>query len=202
MLRLARAAALPIVLAVPASAQSLRGSNASIETQYERAIANDFTFLATRRDVERFVALGLLVRVPGSASYSLAGVSHRYARPAVRLFVERLADQYKAGCGEKLVVTSLTRPESDQPRNASDESVHPTGMAVDLRVSRTTKCRIWLEDALLSMERNGLIEATRERHPAHYHVAVFPVRYSEYVAARLGARRATDADASSARDRQ
>ena len=202
MPRFARAVALSIVLAVPASAQTLRGSNASIDTQHDVAMANDFTFLSTRRDVQRFVSLGLLVRVPGSASYSLAGVSHRYARPAVRLFVERLADQYKAGCGEKLVVTSLTRPESEQPRNASDESVHPTGMAVDLRISRTKKCRAWLEDALLTMESNGLIEATRERHPAHYHVAVFPERYADYVEAKLGARRATDTEVSSVRDRQ
>src|SRR5687767_6045857 len=162
MQRLLRAAVLSILVTASASAQTLRGSNASIGTQRSVAIANDFTFLTTRRDVARFVALGLLVPVPGSASYSLAGVSHRYARPAVRLFVERLADQYKAGCGEKLVVTSLTRPESEQPRNASDESVHPTGMAVDLRISRTTRCRTWLENALLTMERNGLIEATRE----------------------------------------
>ncbi|HKS06103.1 MAG TPA: DUF5715 family protein [Gemmatimonadaceae bacterium] len=155
--------------------------------QREVAIEQDFTFLSTKRDVARFVSLGLLVPVPGSASYSLAGVSHRYARPAVRLFVERLADQYKAACGEKLVVTSLTRPESEQPRNASDESVHPTGMAVDLRISRDKRCRAWLENTLLSMERNGVIEATREKHPAHYHVAVFPVRYSDYVEAKTGA---------------
>jgi hypothetical protein len=184
MLRVLRAVALSILLASPSFAQTLRGSNASIGAQRSIAIENDFTFLATRRDVDRFVSLGLLVPVPGSASYSLSGVSHRYARPAVRLFVERLADQYKAGCGEKLVVTSLTRPESEQPRNASDESVHPTGMAVDLRISRSNRCRTWLESALLSLERNGVIEATREKHPAHYHVAVFPVRYSDYVEAK------------------
>jgi hypothetical protein len=186
------AAAVAILASASADAQTLRGSLGSVDTQYDIAVANDFTFLASRRDVARFAQLGLLVRVPGSATYELAGVSHPYARPAVRLFVERLAGQYKAACGEKLVVTSLTRPQNEQPRNASDDSVHPTGMAVDLRVSNNKKCRTWLETTLLSLERSGVIEATREKRPAHYHVAVFPVRYSDYVEAKVGATRATE----------
>jgi hypothetical protein len=164
-----------------AHAQSLRGSTASMERQHGVAIENDFTFLRTGRDVARFVRLGLLVRVGATADVELAGVSHPYARPAIRLFVQRLGAQYRAACGERLVVTSLTRPEDGQPRNASDESVHPTGMAVDLRVSQSARCRAWLERVLLSLERTGVVEATRERRPPHYHVAVFPGRYAAYV---------------------
>jgi LysM repeat protein len=36
---------------------------------------------------------------------------------------------------------------------------------------------------LLSLEGSGILEATREHYPAHYHVAVFPQRYRTYVAA-------------------
>lgn len=143
---------------------------------------HDYSFLRTSSQVNRFVDLGLLVRLPGNGDYELARVSYPYARPAIKLFVERLASQYHAACGEKLVVTSLTRPEARQPRNASDLSVHPAGMAVDLRVSRRADCRKWLESTLLSLEKQGVLDATRERYPPHYHVAVFPNPYEGYVA--------------------
>lgn len=168
-------------LSAAAEAQSLRGSTASMERQHGVALENDFTFLRSSGDVARFVRLGLLVPVGASVDVDLARVSHPYARPAIRMFVQRLGAQYRAACGEPLVVTSLTRPENGQPLNASDESVHPTGMAVDLRVSRSGRCRAWLERVLLSLEGAGVVEATRERRPPHYHVAVFPGRYASYV---------------------
>jgi hypothetical protein len=56
-------------------------------------------------------------------------------------------------------------------------------MALDLRTPRTRVCRNWLEGVLLSLERAGVIEATLERFPVHYHVAVYPRQYASYVAA-------------------
>lgn len=165
-----------------ASAQSLNGSPWSVTRQYRVAQEHDFTFLHSARSVRDFVSRGYLVQIPGNANYTLANVSFPYARPEVKLFVERMGAQYRAACGERLVVTSLTRPRANQPRNASARSVHPTGMAVDFRVSSQRSCRSWLESTLLSLERQGVIEATRERHPPHYHVAVFPNPYSRYVA--------------------
>jgi len=107
-------------------------------------------------------------------------VSFPFTRPAVRLFIERLAAQYRRACKQRLVVTSLTRPRSHQPRNASIRSVHPTGMALDLRRPGGT-CRRWLESTLLSLERRAVLEATVERRPPHYHVVVFPEAYLSYV---------------------
>ena len=43
-------------------------------------------------------------------------------------------------------------------------------------------CRSWLEKVLLSLEKTGVLEATRESHPPHYHVALFPKPYARYVA--------------------
>src|SRR5688572_15293379 len=163
-------------------AQSLRGSAVAMRRQNTVAQDQNFSFLQTSASVRRFVEAGLLEPVRGNSNYELAGVSHPYARPAVKLFIERLASQYKTACGQKLVVTSLTRPVLEQPRNASDLSVHPAGMAVDLRVSTRTSCRRWLESTLLSLERQGVLEATREKRPPHYHVALFPTRYTNYVA--------------------
>ncbi len=166
-----------------ASAQSLRGSTASVDLQNEIARQHDYTFLNNGDRVRSFAEQGWLVRIRPNADFTLMGVSFPYARPEVELFVRRLGSQYRANCGEQLVVTSLTRPTSGQPANASDRSVHPTGMALDLRTPRSARCRSWLEGVLLSLERNGVIEATLERFPVHYHVAVFPRQYSAYVAA-------------------
>lgn len=171
------------LLAAPAAdAASLNGSKASVSRQNDQARRHDFTFLRTSSEVSRFVAKGYLVPVRGNADYALHAVSFPYARPETKLFIERLARQYRASCGEPLVVTSLTRPTTRQPRNASPLSVHPTGMAVDLRRSWKYDCRRWLESTLLYLEDRGVLEAARERRPPHYHIALFPKQYAAYVA--------------------
>ena len=115
------------------------------------------------------------------------------ARPETRLFIERLSSQYREACGEKLIVTSATRAKSTQPSNSHRLSVHPTGAAVDLRVSKSQKCRDWLEWALLGMEGSGLLDITREYRPPHYHVALFPSAYATYAERRIEAERAAAA---------
>ena len=179
--RLVTAASLAALSSAPASGQSLRGSTASLDLQNRVARQHDFTFIDTSERVRRFASMGLLVRLRPGRDFELHSVSFPYARPEVALFVERLSEQYRAACGERLVVTSLTRPTTRQPRNASSRSVHPTGMAVDLRYSRNRDCRAWLERVLTQLENSGVLEATRERYPAHYHVAVFPKPYAAYV---------------------
>lgn len=159
----------------------LKGSRTAMRKQNTVAQKQDYTFLRTSSDVQRFVSSGYLVPVKGTENLKLANVSFPYARPAVKTFTERLAAQYRSACGNKLVVTSLTRPLSRQPSNASDLSVHPAGMALDIRVSDSRSCRKWLENTLVSLEKKGVLEATRERYPAHYHVAVFPSAYFSYL---------------------
>lgn len=166
---------------VDTSAQSLRGSRSSMDRQNQMARQHDFTYIETPERVRLFADRGWLVRINDGRNHSLHAVSFPYARPAVQLFIERLSRQYKSACGEELVVTSLTRPQNRQPRNASDRTVHPTGMALDLRYPWNRQCRQWLEGVLLSLERQGVIEATLERHPRHYHIAVFPDYYEGYV---------------------
>jgi LysM repeat protein len=167
--------------AIPAEGQTLRGSKATMMRQHQIAQSHDFTFLRSATDVRRFVGQGYLVRLGGNANYELGSVRYPYARPALKLFVERLSAQYRNACGERMVVTSLTRPTSEQPRNASDLSVHPTGMAVDLRIPKKASCRRWLEKTLLALEQRSVLDAIRERFPPHYHIAVFPEQYLAYV---------------------
>ena len=170
-----------VVCPVPGLAQSLRGSPGSLERQNLHARQHDFTYLRESSQVRRFVEAGLLVPIRNTQTYVLKDVSFPFARPQVKLFVERMSGQYRQACGERLVVTSLTRPNSHQPRNASPDSVHPTGMALDLRRPTNSVCRRWLEDTLLYFEGQRVLEATLERGPPHYHVAVFPRDYAAYV---------------------
>lgn len=180
-LRIVALLALSLILSNSATAQSLSGSQASMRKQNEIAQIYDYSFLTTSTEVDNFVRSGYLVKVYESSTLELHAVSHPYARPEVKVFLERLSAQYSAACGQKLIVTSLTRPISKQPSNASSRSVHPTGMAVDLR-RPAGKCRSWLESTLLSLERGDVLDVTMERYPPHYHVAVFTKRYDEYVA--------------------
>ena len=175
-----------VIPVAPAFADAdLGGSRTSIRHQHEVAKDADLTFLRTPAQVREFVAKERLEPVTSSADYSIAKVSFPYTRPIVKTFIERLAAQYHAATGEKLVITSLTRPTSRQPRNASPYSVHPAGIAVDFRVPAASADRFWLEATLLMLESEGVLDVTRERRPPHYHVAIFPDEYSTYLAARL-----------------
>ena len=179
--RLALATVLVVVCQGALVAQSLQGSTPSLDLQNRVARQHDFTFIDSPERLQYFASQGWLVRVRPTSDFALHAVSFPFARPEVDLFIRRLSSQYRAACGEQLVVTSLTRPTTRQPRNASDRSVHPTGMALDLRYSWDGRCRAWLERVLLDLERGGMLEATRERTPVHYHVAIFPSQYSAYV---------------------
>ena len=170
-----------LLSATGAHAQTLKGSRVAMQRQNEVVRAEELTFLRDAAQIRKFASLGLLVPVKGNADYELDGVSFPYARPALRTLVVRLSQQYHQACGERLVVTSLTRPLSEQPNNASDLSVHPAGVAADIRVSRKASCQRWLGKTLLSLEKDGVLDATRERRPPHFHVALFPDAYIRYV---------------------
>jgi len=163
-------------------AQSLAGSRASMEHQHQQAVQHGYSFVKTSHAVTSLVNSGALVKVHANQHLVLHDVSFAYARPPVKTLLERLGAQYHGACGEKLTITSITRPIERQPANAAKDSVHPTGMAFDLRIPAKPGCRNWLEKTLLSLEKNGVLDATRERSPPHYHVAVFPQLYMQYLA--------------------
>src|SRR5512146_1009998 len=149
----------------PCQAQSLHGSNASINRMYHHARAERLSFYETPRGIRRAVAAGRLVRLEPDANFDLHRVSYPYVRPDTRTFVERLGQQYRAACGEKLEVTSAVRPATRQPANSVARSVHPTGMAVDLHKSENPKCLRWMRTTLRALEDEGVLEATEEFAP-------------------------------------
>ena len=169
-----------LVIPSAGTAQSLRGSRSTVERVYERASDNGLYFYKTSGGVRSAAEKGRFVRLPGNANYRLNGVSHPYVTATTRTFVERLGAQYRGACGEQMVVTSAIRPLASQPRNSSERSVHPTGIAVDLR-KPSGKCLTWLRKTLLALEDRGVIDGTEERKPPHFHVVVFPAAYDAYV---------------------
>jgi LysM domain-containing protein/uncharacterized protein DUF5715 len=170
------------VHATQCAAQSLHGSKASVRRMYRQAQSEKLSFYETPRGVRKAVASGRLVRLVPDVNFSLHKVGYPYVRPATLAFVERLGAQYQAACGAQLEVTSAVRPATRQPPNSVARSVHPTGMAVDLHKPDDPKCRHWLRQSLLELEDAGLLEATEEFAPPHFHVAVFPSEYERYVA--------------------
>lgn len=186
------ALALTLLFATPATsgevAVSLRGSPNSMVRQNTVAKQLGYDFVKSPEQLPVLVEEGEFVQLPGNADYEvLPSVSYPYARPEVRMFVERLASQYRADTGEKLVVTSLTRPATEQPRNSHALSVHPAGIAIDFRISSRRASQQWLEAVLLKLERQNLLDVTRERYPPHYHVAIFPQAYRAHVEKLIGA---------------
>jgi hypothetical protein len=183
MSRVRRAAALAAPLltsailgAAPrlAAAQSLRGSKDKVERAYQFAKRRGLAFTTSRADIREGIEDGDYVRLTGSRNVRLKGVTVPYVRPATRAFVTQLGAKYRKACGGPLVVTSALRPTTLQRRlaNGAAKSVHPTGMAVDLRSPRGS-CRSWLRTELLAESRRGAVDATEERNPAHFHVIVF-----------------------------
>jgi len=157
----------------PLGAQSLRGSDQSVDEMYSNARRRGLAFHRTPRDVRAAATKGTIVRLRGTRDVHVKGVSYPYVHPTTLAFVQRLARDYRAQCKEPLVVTSAVRPQTRQPANGSPKSVHPTGIAVDLRKPRKSACLRWLRTRLLTLEKAGTIEATEEHNPPHFHVAVY-----------------------------
>ncbi|MDP2651496.1 MAG: DUF5715 family protein, partial [bacterium] len=167
-----------------AEAQSLKGSPTSLDRQEQKAKEYGYAIFASAMMVREAIDKDLYP-VYSNGDFRFHKVDHPVARPEVKLFIGRLSRQYKKVCGDKLVVTGLTRPKDEPLPNSSDRSVHPAGMAVDVRIPPKRSCRRWLEDVVMHIESSGAIEATRENWPPHYHIAVFPeyISYAIRVAA-------------------
>jgi LysM repeat protein len=164
----------------PVDAQSLRGSHASVRLMYSRALETNLLFAATPQSIYDAVRQHRFAMLSVTRDVELRQVAYPFVLPRTLAFVNIFAPAYHAACGQRLIVTSGARPMNEQPRNASPESVHPTGMAVDFR-KPAGACRAWFRNALLQLEAAHLIEATEEMHPPHFHVAVLvpiPLQYA------------------------
>jgi hypothetical protein len=183
---LALAALTSTVASSAADAQTLRGSRASVELMYTAAHRGDLQFLRTPEDIYEAAKVGALKLISMTSDLEIQRVAYPFVLPNTLRFADSLAAEYHAACGERIVVTSGARPSSRQPRNASPKSVHPTGMAIDFRKPRNPVCLKWMRQSLVALEKDGVVEATEERHPVHFHVAVLHQRAERHVQLAAG----------------
>jgi len=138
---------------------------------YSRAVLNDLQFLSTSKGLYESVRDGELKMISITMDLTLEKVAYPFVLPRTLDVLNVFAKKYHDACGERLIVTSAARPRTEQPRNASPQSVHPTGMAIDFR-KPAGACLTYMRGELLALEKMGILEATEERHPVHFHVAV------------------------------
>jgi LysM repeat protein len=165
---------------------ALRGSKASVEKMYDFAQRYRYPFYLTPTNIDTAIAHGRLVELTGDSTYELTrGVQENYSTREVKQFVTMFAPQYLYACGSPLTVTSAARALSRQPRNANPHSVHPAGIAVDIRRPPPGPCLSWVRNALAQLEAQGIVEATEELHPIHLHVAVLQAPGAKFVLPNL-----------------
>lgn len=149
------------------------GELSTSERQYLFAVANEFLFIENEAAYHRAIADGHLVRLqhPGLT----VAARRPYVLPATAAFIYRLTDDFnESGC-TGLRVNDATRLVSERPRNGSVFSVHPAGMAADLRIiNLSERCYQVLSHLLHQAEAEVRTDATREHYPPHYHIVVIP----------------------------
>jgi hypothetical protein len=174
----------------------LRASWDSQIVQNRRADADDLSRMKDSAMVQRFAQAGLLVRVPSqSRSYYTRYIpsKYRYLRPWSKLFLDRLAAQYRARYGKKLRVTSLVRTvalqNSLRRRNGNAaspygprRSSHLTGATLDISKNGMSSREIaWVRMVLHTLKQRGYVYAVEEFEQPTFHIMVYK-NYQEHVA--------------------
>lgn len=174
--------AVVLVLGITAEAvgQEIIGSPESITMQHSYAEKGHLSFMQSESDVKKSLRSRLLFPITLNPHVKLHKVSFPYGLFTTQLFVDWFAKRHKNACGVGMTITSGTRPRNRQPSNAHKLSVHPTGMAVDIRIPATEECEWWMMNETLWLESLGVIDVTREFYSPHFHIAVFPERFLEY----------------------
>jgi hypothetical protein len=150
----------------------LRGSRPKVQGTFYNTVARGVTFYDGMEEARAAIAAGKFVPLYGNQYYATYRMTLAYATPDARSFIETLAPQFVEHCDEMMVVTSALRPKEKSPRNGSPWTVHPTGIAVDIRKPRNRACWTWLRQRLLDYQAEGIVDATEEFHPPHFHIAV------------------------------
>ena len=156
------------------------GEVSSSKQQFRYAAERQVPFMTSEAEYQSRIDSGYFVRLEGP--FMDVQARRPYALPSTVTFVVELSrDYYATGCG-RLVVRDALRIKTEQPSNGSTYSVHPAGMAVDLRVRDISEvCESWMNSYLLEKEAAGKIDATREHWKMvrgqkvpnpHFHIVV------------------------------
>jgi hypothetical protein len=130
--------------------------------------------IANSRNFNQLVATGQLVKLEGSNIQMKSDKVIAYVLPSTKTVVLQLAHDFgQAGCGTLGISDALRLDDRSKPDNASPDSVHTRGMAVDVRVNGlSADCKSWLQTYLLDQETAQVVDATEEILKPHMHVVV------------------------------
>lgn len=156
----------------PAAEVSLVGGcQTSSLQQHSYALKQNLTFVTSAAEYQTLIAQGHFVRLKGPHLQVLA--KRPYALPSTVSFMQEMSAAYQAtGCGQ-VVVKDAVRLMSERPPNGSWYSVHPAGMAIDIRIRYIApECADWLRMYVRQKEAAGAVDGTHELHPEHLHIVV------------------------------
>lgn len=147
------------------------GEVSSSQQQLGYAQKQQLPFMATEAEYQTRISSGYFIRL--ESPFMEVHARRPYALPSTVVFVAELArEYYDEGCG-LLVVKDALRLTSERPSNGSLYSVHPAGMAVDIRTKYIpTECADWLRTYISQKEAEGKVDGTQEWKPEHLHVVV------------------------------
>ena len=163
----------------PAQVVSLVGGcQTTSEQQLQYALDHQLPRMTTEAEYQSRVDSGYFVRLEGP--FLDVRARRPYALPTTVAFLIRMSQAYSAaGCGQLIIMDAL-RLTTERPVNGSVYSVHPTGMAVDIRTKYIPiECADWLRAYVSQKEAAGEVDGTQELRPEHLHVVVVPLQLPE-----------------------
>jgi len=186
-----------------AAPKNLKAGISSQKRQNRIADKHKLIRLKNRAELELIIKKGRLVEIVDTDAYFISEYTgmldpdhqelYWHARPWVLLFLDDVLREGFDTFKEDFKVTSLVRTRWYQKklrrvnRNAIggtawwQQSSHLTGSTVDISYrGMSYKLQRWFEGKLSLMEKQGLIEASKEFGSRHYHIMVHP-RYARMV---------------------
>ena len=174
-MRIATAAVLFLGLTATLEGQVSQKALKSLESigyQYLYALAHEIPFLETPKAVDEAFARGELMDLRENPNLRFYKVSYYYVKPSTKIWLDKFEFESRPVCGDELWVTSAMRPVNMKLWNSSPISVHPTGMAVDLRIPKRNDCYKWFLSHFDRDKKLGLIDYIIEKVEPNFHVAV------------------------------
>ena len=163
----------------PAQVVSLVGGcQTTSEQQLQYAFSIQLPLMTTETEYQSRINSGYFVRLEGL--FLDVRARRPYALPQTVAFLIKMSQAYSAaGCGQLIIMDAL-RLTTERPVNGSVYSVHPTGMAVDIRTKYIPiECADWLRAYVSQKEAAGEVDGTQELRPEHLHVVVVPLQLPE-----------------------
>ena len=129
---------------------------------------------ATSSNFDELVKSGQLVKLEGPNIKLKSDKVIPYVLPSTKVFVLQLAYDFgQAGCGTLGISEALRLDDRRKPKNASPDSVHTRGMAVDIRTKYIpAECADWIRSYVIQKETEGKVDGTQEWKPERLHIVV------------------------------